>query len=69
MKIYIEVTRDKYELPLRIADSVQELARLSGTSENNIYSQISHYEHGAQKSARFYKIEVGEDEDIVLGNQ
>lgn len=62
MTIYIEVTRDKYELPVRVADTVPELARMTGCSENNIYSTICHYKHRAQKSARFYKVEVEDDE-------
>lgn len=62
MTIYIEVTRDKYELPVRVADTVPELARMADCTENNIYSAISHYKHRAQKSARFYKVEVEDDE-------
>ena len=62
MTIYIEVTRDKYELPVRVADSVSELARMSGCTTNNISSAISHFQHRAQKSARFYKVDVEDDE-------
>ena len=36
------VTQDKYELPLAVADSVEELARITGAKTNNIYSALSH---------------------------
>ena len=45
-KIWMEVTRDEYELPVRIADSVEELAEMCGTSTNTIRSNISHCEEG-----------------------
>lgn len=40
--VYMEVTKDKYELPVAIADSVAELARMIGQSRNTISSAISH---------------------------
>lgn len=62
MKIYLEVTPDKYELPVRMADTAAALARMVGCSVNNVYSGISHYEHGRHKS-RFRKVEIEEVED------
>ena len=38
--IYMAVTGDKYELPMFIEDSVKELSRKTGASENNIYSSM-----------------------------
>lgn len=62
MTIWIEVTRDKYELPIHVADTAKELAEMSRCSTNNIYSAISHYRHRNQSSAKFYKVEIDEDE-------
>lgn len=56
--IYMEVTPDKYELPVKIADSAVELAKLCGVSANNIYSSISHAKHRRQKRSRFVKVEI-----------
>lgn len=42
MKLYMKVTRDKYELPLAVADSKRELAEMLGTSINCVYSAYSH---------------------------
>ena len=39
--LWLLVTKDKYELPLAVADTANELARMTGTTKNNIVSQIS----------------------------
>ena len=63
MTVWIMVSKDKYELPLAVADSAQELAKMVGCSANNIHSSYSHYLHRAQKHSRFYKVEIEEDDD------
>ena len=40
-KLYIQVSKDKYRLPLAVADSVPELSRMTGVSINAIASSIS----------------------------
>lgn len=40
-KIYMCVTQDKYELPVAVADSVTELAKLCGVPRNTIYGCLS----------------------------
>lgn len=42
MFIWMQVTKDKYELPVCIADSAEELAKMCGTTANSIKSSISH---------------------------
>ena len=44
--LFIKVTKDKYELPLYVADGCSELAKYEGKSANAIYSSICHYEKG-----------------------
>ena len=56
--IWLEVTRDKYELPVKIADSVEELAEMCGTSKNTIMSTISNWKKGRLKTCRFRKVEL-----------
>ena len=41
MIVYMKVTRDEYELPIAIADTVGELARMTGASKETIFSNIS----------------------------
>ena len=60
MHVYIAVTKDKYELPVAVADTAPELARMLGVETNTIYSCISHMKAGQQKSSKYYKIDIGD---------
>ena len=69
MNIWMEVTPDEYELPMKVANSGGELARMCGLSKETIYSSISHYKNRKRKSQRlrerkrkFVKVEVDDDE-------
>lgn len=59
MVIWICVTKDKYEHPIHIADSVEELADKCGVTVNTIRSAISH----AKKDGRWCKYVKVEVED------
>ena len=50
--LYIKCTTDKYELPIAVADSCNELSRMLGLSLNSVYSMIS------KEISGFHKIEV-----------
>ena len=58
MTLYMKVTRDKYELPVAVADTKAELARIVGVS----LSAISHSLHGPGTRKAYVEVEV-EDED------
>lgn len=57
MKLYLRVTKDKYELPLAVADSAQELAVMVGTTKNVVQSCIS------KKHKGWKKIVIDDEED------
>jgi len=57
MTLYLRTTNDKYELPIAVAESPTELARLLGTTQGSVSSSISHKRPG------WYKIEVKNDEE------
>lgn len=59
MKVYMQITMDKYELPIIVANSVPELARITGVSANTIRSNMSH----AKKYGFKYKFIAVEIED------
>lgn len=46
-------------LPVAVADSAAELARLTGTSENCIHSTWCKFQRGRFKSSRFHRVRVG----------
>ena len=59
MKVYMRCSRDKYELPLAVADTPAELALLTGKTKGSVLSLIS------KKSRGWYKIEI-EDEGMHM---
>ena len=50
--VYIKVTKDKYEYPLEMADSVSELARITGEHVTTIYHNIS------RKNGKYKKVDL-----------
>ena len=57
MKLYIKTTRDKFELPVAVADSPKELGRMTGRSAASISSMITH------KTPGWHRVEV---EDFII---
>lgn len=55
MTLYLRLTKDKYELPLAVAESAEELASELGVTVNCVRSALS------KKSKGWAKIEVEED--------
>ena len=64
MNVYMEITKDEYELPLAIADSVKELGSIIGVKPGLISDSI--YQVKTQKikkkSARFIRVDIGDEE-------
>lgn len=50
--VYIKVTKDKYEYPLAIADSVAELSKILGIGECVIYRSIK------SQNGRYKKVDL-----------
>jgi hypothetical protein len=61
MILWMQVTPDEYELPLVVAKSAGELARLTGQTRSNICSCISHAEKRGGKS-QYVRLTVDDDE-------
>lgn len=60
MKNYIWVAYDKEPpfLPVAVADTAKEMAKIVGTSENCIISTWCKYLTGRYPSSRFHKVSV-----------
>ena len=56
----MKVTNDEYELPVLVANSAVELAKMIGCSPNNIYSSISHSKHRGQRTS-FRRVKIDEE--------
>lgn len=60
MNLWLQVTSDKYELPLAVADSAEQLASLIGVKTNNIFSAISNAKRGGYR-CQYVKVELEEE--------
>lgn len=60
-KIYMEVTRDALSLPLAVADSPAELARLRGAKRENIRCAITRWKKGTVRCPGYIVVEVDDD--------
>lgn len=57
MILYLRTTIDEYELPIAVAESATELARLLGTSQGCVSSSISHKRPG------WFRLDFEEEKD------
>lgn len=58
MTLYMEVTTDKYELPVAVADSVRELAELRGVNRCTIFKALWLVKNGGRIKSKYIKVEV-----------
>ena len=56
--LYLLVTKDKYQLPLAVADTAEELAQLVGVSAPTIFKCLNQ-----RKNSRYIRIYVDLEED------
>lgn len=59
MTVYMEVTSDKYELPIAVADTMAELSRMTGVSETSVNVSIWRNVRGLSKG-KYRKVEIEE---------
>ena len=60
MYLYVATTRDKYELPIAVADSSGELADMLGIPKKTVYMYMSKGNSANPKRTGFHKIFVGD---------
>ena len=63
MNIWMKVTSDEFALPLAVADSSSELARMCGTTANAVVSTWSHHRQGRVKYPSYICVKVGEEHE------
>jgi hypothetical protein len=62
MALWMQVTMDEYELPLVVARSSGELARLVGVSNSTVAALVSNAKRRGCR-CRYVKVEVDDDEE------
>ena len=66
MHVYMKITTDRYELPVAVADTGEELAKMCGVSINNVYNTIrSARIHGYKCQYVRVEVEVEVEDDNV----
>lgn len=60
-KLYMEVTMDKYSIPLAVADTPRELAKLRGVTNTQVLTGLNKSER--YRYPRFVKVEVEDEQD------
>lgn len=55
MILYVRTTADKYELPIAVADSIEELAEMLKIKRHTVQVNFS------KKISHWYKVEVEDD--------
>lgn len=60
------VTGDRYELPVAVAGTARELAKMLGVNESVIYKAVHRQKHGlvkgSKKEIKYYKVELEDDD-------
>ena len=61
--VWMKVTDDEIELPVAVADTAAELAKMLHVSENSIYSSMSHQTRGHRKKTPYRKVRITLDDE------
>lgn len=61
MIVWMLVTKDKYQLPIAIADTSKELAKICGVSNRTVISGALRDKSGAVKKSRYIKVVVDDN--------
>ena len=63
--LWICVTADEYELPLAVADTSTELAKMCGTSKSNVMQSVRLNCNGSLTGRKFMK--VRNEDEFTMG--
>lgn len=63
MTVWMEVSQDEFELPVAVAGTARELAKLRNTTPMNIITSISKHRRGVIKRCKYVKVTVDDNED------
>lgn len=56
--VYMKISRDKYELPLAVANSATELARICGLKPRSVYNCMFRARKGTRESTQYIRVDV-----------
>lgn len=56
--LWLKISKDKYELPLAVADTADQLAEMCGVTVGTIRSNVKHFEDGDLVFSRYRKVKI-----------
>ena len=59
--VWVAYSREPPYLPVAVADSAEDLARLVGTSRGVVQSDWSRYRSGKKRTSRYHRVAVGQE--------
>lgn len=59
--LYLAVSQDKYELPIAVAGSEEELCRILKLKPGAVNMHISRAQNGKLKKQKYFRVEVNDD--------
>ena len=62
-QVYMEVTKDKFELPIVVADSAYELARLCGVTPSAVMHSVSTSSKRQIKNSKYKRVWVSDSDE------
>lgn len=65
--VWMAVSRDGLELPIAVADTTRELARMVGVHEETIRTEVSRFKSGKslkKKHQHFFKVYLEEEDEV-----
>lgn len=63
LMVWMEVTQDKYQLPVAVAESIKELSMITGTPKSAISQSACRMRNGQHLRGRFLSVEIEEEGD------
>lgn len=61
MNVWMQITKDKYELPVAVANTANELAEIVGVDVSAVRSAVSKQKTGKRKVTKYIKVVVEDD--------
>lgn len=63
MTVWMEITLDEYELPVAVADTSFELARMRGVEKRTVLKYLWKWKNGKMPRCKYRKVEIDDEPD------
>ena len=68
--VYMQITTDEYELPVAVAESLDELSKIVGVTKTSIWHSINRRETGRLKGkSKYIRVFLDDEEEPLNGSE